>query len=228
MEMSNKTVNWFGPDSLERYNHNRIHNSFVMKNNKWFDAQPFSYSFNNEGFRCGNFSSNPSVMFLGCSHTFGIGMPLEKSWPQLVANSLELENVNLSWPGTSNDTAFRTAYKYIDRIKPKIVILLSPAVARCDLVINDTEVITFHPSDEVQETSSEYKKFYESWMSSDANIEMNRLKNILAIKQLCELSDIKFISYNFEEVGFLDLARDLLHFGVNTHLSLSKQILKFV
>jgi hypothetical protein len=167
---------------------------------------------------------------LGCSHSFGIGLPFEETWAVKVSRSLGLRCVNLAWPGSSNDTTFRTAYNYIKKINPEIVIFLSPAPARFDLVINDTSLITFLPADGKSPSDPDpdpaFCKFYETWVLSDSNILLNRIKNTLAIKQLCQENNIKFVSHRVEDIAPVDLARDLIHSGVKTNTNLANSILK--
>lgn len=225
----NKTLNWFGMDSIELLEYNlRNRRSLLVKHN-WID-KTITYKFNKHGFRGDDFSEDPSIMFLGCSHTFGLGVPLESSWTYRVASALQLKHVNLGWPATSNDTAFRYAYTYLQKVKPKIVVLLSPSVSRTDLIVKD-KFVTFLPAAPAPTTDTletRYNEFYDAWLSSDLNIELNRVKNALAIKQLCEQQQIKFVSHNWENFKFTDLARDLLHFGINTHENVSEVILNLI
>jgi hypothetical protein len=228
--MANKSFEWFGTDTYEKFQSNLLEKKYAMKRNGWTDTNVFSYQFNNNGFRCSNFTTEPTIMFLGCSLTFGIGIPIENSWPQIVSASLGLHNANLAWPGSSNDTAFRTAYHFMPIVNPSMVVMLSPAVARFDLAVDDKMVFTFLPSNYPKEpdteTNNEYGLFYQTWMSSDANIELNRLKNILAIRQMCESKGIKFVHLLIEDIKPVDLARDLLHFGIQTNKNIADKFLK--
>jgi hypothetical protein len=108
------------------------------------------------------------------------------------------------------------------------VVLLSPPVARFDLAVNDETVFTFLPSNFPKEKDTgpnEYSNFYRTWMSSDANIELNRLKNILAIKQMCESKGTKFLHLLTEDIKPVDFARDLIHFGIQTNKNIADKFL---
>ena len=85
--LANRTVKWLPWDTEERYIENLKLNPQALENNGWINKE-FTYQFNSFAFRCEEFTNDPSILFLGCSHTVGVGLPIEHTWPTVVANKL--------------------------------------------------------------------------------------------------------------------------------------------
>jgi hypothetical protein len=220
--LANQEFNWNGTDSQELYQKNLIKNRLSLERYKWID-RPITYKFNSHGFRADEFdSTKPGVMFLGCSHTLGVGLPYESTWAHKVSSSLRLKNYNLGVGGSSNDTAFRLAHYWIEQLKPKLVVFFSPDRSRFELHVDDDQLydlgvwpIGFPMTD----------MFAKSWISNDNNSNMNYLKNVLAIKQLCSEHNIKYIQEQVQLINGIDQARDLLHFGEKTQRGIASMFL---
>ena len=217
--LANQTLLWHGTDTEELYHHNLINNPEMLKQ---YDC-PFTYKFNQFGFRSDEFdSSAASIMFLGCSHTAGIGLPVESTWAHIVSTSLKLKNYNLGIGGSSNDTAFRMSYHWIENLRPSIVIFLSTEPTRLELhtVDNKIEDLSVHPN-----SFADADKFMRHWHGNDINCNMNYLKNTLAVQQLCNNRGIKYLQEEALQVHALDKARDLQHFGTRTNRRIAAMLL---
>ena len=92
-------LKWHGPDSREKYLH------YIKQADKlaqliqygWLD-NPITYNINSWGFRSTREYSEvtePCVVALGCSLTFGTGLHEHQIWPQLLADKLGVGVVNL-------------------------------------------------------------------------------------------------------------------------------------
>jgi hypothetical protein len=208
-------------DSEEHYNKNLKNNLDKLQMLNWVDAT-FTYKFNSHGFRCEEFTEDPGIMFLGCSHTVGIGLPLENVWTTLVSNELNLKMINLGIGGSGSDTAFRLANHYIPQLKPKVLIHLQSHQARFSLVTKNT-IYEFLPSI----YPKEFEKFYFEWINYEENLILHELKHNLAIETLCNKNNIKYISINVNEFECLDNARDLLHNGIKSNEYFSKKVLTY-
>jgi len=216
---SDISINWLPSDTEELYKKNLIEKRSLLEQNNWIDRK-FTYTFNSEGFRSERFTNTPTVMFLGCSNTIGIGLPIENIWPTLVAKHLNMSCANLGQGGGSADTAFRLCLGWIDKIKPKMVIFLQPPGIRWEL-LKYQKIEFLGTGFPVQE----YEKYMNEYWADDNNHHFNTEKNTLAIQQLCEQRNIKF--NKFAGMPFHDqedLARDLQHAGVKTHQLLADQI----
>ena len=211
-KFAGQTLNWCSTDSEVLYKKNYEEKFETLKSNGWLDTK-FKYDFNSHGFRGDEFSSQPSIMFLGCSYTMGIGLPIEDTWSTIVAKQLNLHSNNLAVGGGSSDTAFRLCLGWIEKIKPKMIIFLQPPGFRIELV-NDykNKILSI-------QHQGDHSKFIEEWNITDDNNYLNSLKNNLAIKFLCNNLDIKYFYFETECLTNdpIDWARDLAHVGPKTH-----------
>jgi hypothetical protein len=224
-EYKNQEFLWFNHDSEELYLKNIESNYQQLSANGWVNRQ-FTYKFNSHGFRSDKFSNEDSIMFLGCSHTFGLGLPLEDTWAYQVAKSLNLKCFNLSVNGSGPDTAFRLANHYIPQIKPKIVVYLEPHESRFTLLSANGRFYNFSIGTHTADIDPLFVRFYEHWLSLQENLQENLLKHRLAIQFLCQQDDIKFLFLkSYSELPFFDYARDLAHAGINSNIELTKIIL---
>jgi hypothetical protein len=212
------TVNWVSGDSLNLYNKNLINRYDDLKKYNWINNH-FTYAFNSLGFRCNEFTHDPTIMFLGCSYTMGIGLPVEYIWPELVSKNLNMNCANLGICGSSPDTAFRLCHGYIDKIKPKVVIFMLPPGIRCENV-NDDEISN------IMVGNHKYDYYLKIWGVDENNDYFNREKNILGIKMLCHMHNIKLILVDHTDLHCGDsLSRDLMHRGIECNDIFSKKIL---
>jgi hypothetical protein len=223
--LANQELLWYGTDTEELYQKNLIKNQSQLEQFGWID-QPITYKFNSYGFRADEFDSNdPGVVFIGCSHTLGVGLPVESTWAHIVSTKLKLKNYNLGVGGSSNDTAFRLLYYWIEQLRPSLVIFLSPDRARLELHIDQDQTydlsvwpIGFPMID----------NFAKCWLGNDVNSNMNYLKNTLAIKQLCSQHNIKYIQEDVSTIHSIDQARDLQHYGKKTNRGIASMFLSRV
>lgn len=223
---ANQTLSWLPMDTQDLYLRNLKTNKEKLIANGWVDTE-ITYTFNSHGFRCNEFTSDPTIMFLGCSYTCGVGLPIHASWTSIVASKLNLASANLGIGGYSSDTAFRLCYGWIDVIQPKLVVMLQPHASRFELV-----KLIANNSVEIKTISSfsydVHKSFYADWISHDSNSELNSLKNLLAIKSLCTERNIKFINFTLSELHSNDWARDLAHSGIESNKQFAKRVLSTI
>ena len=113
------------------------------------------YSLNSLDFRSKELESQTEVLFSGCSFTFGVGIPEDKLWSQIVAKKINVKHQNIAVPGSSPILIASNFFEYC-RIygNPKTFICLFPDFYRTFRVTN---------------LNYGYKK---------NNKQMNKLKNI--------------------------------------------------
>jgi hypothetical protein len=226
---ANKTLDWLPSDTRDRFFEHHKTRCHDLKKYDWVDRS-FTYKFNSHGFRCEEFSDDPTLMVLGCSNTVGIGLPVESIWPELVSKKLDLKCANLGIGGGSLDTTFRLCHGYIDIVKPKIVILLTPPSPRSELFVNNTTVNnlgTWILDQNFNKIDTIKNEFFKTWINSEYNSYFNEQKNILAINQMCTERNIKFINMHADDLVFPNhgFARDLLHKGEQNHYFFAKKLL---
>lgn len=220
-KFAGQTVHWVSGDSEELYQKNLLTKYNLLEQHGWL-GQTFTYSFNSLGFRCREFNNKPSLMTLGCSHTMGIGLPVDKIWPELLASKLNLQCANFGQAGASLDTAFRLCHGYIDRIQPQLVVLMTPPGERFEQISTDRIV-------NVNVQHDQWANFYREWCPDQNHYFFNYHKNTTAIAAMCQARSIKFLIV--DTMLFLPkklLARDLLHFGIDAHQKVVEKILQLV
>jgi len=241
-----QVLNWLPMDTKELFEHNLKRYRSTLEKYNWIDRD-ITYNFNAHGFRCKEFTDNPSIMFLGCSRTVGIGLPLESTWAHIVSENLNLQNVNLGLGGGSTDSSFRMCLSYIDKIKPKVICYLQPSEDRYELLHSNFDAIGVWARGiwDLDGGDRFQKKLFKYWSSIESNSILNAEKNNLAIKQLCHerkiklcsftsnnlskcSKDIKDIEYVDNEKIFLCTARDLAHNGERTNRAFADIVIKTI
>jgi hypothetical protein len=213
---------WHPFDSKERYENNLKNDYARLKQFGWLENQNFTYKFNSYGFRCNEFNDDAGIVFLGCSHTVGVGLPLEQTFSQIISKQLNLQCINLAVPATSNDTAFRLACHWIPKMKPKIVVMMSPDPARFELITQDNK-INFMPR---PIPSKKYEGFYNDWVFNDDNMLLNQEKNKAGVEILSQKNSAKFIFIDaLTTIDYVDYGRDLWHSGVQCNRYIANIIL---
>lgn len=210
---ANTTIDWCVTDTQEQYELHLKTRRDDLASLGWIDNK-VSYTFNEHGFRCPSFENKPSIMFLGCSHTVGIGINIEDTWGHLVSKELNLHCINLGQGGGTNDTAFRLGYHWIPKLKPKIVFLLQPQSSRLEIISRSQNI---HFLLTGQKTPVQWEGWYNDWLSVDSNSMLNFQKNTLALTEICKQNRAEFRCMSAGAIPQWDKARDLLHDGVISH-----------
>lgn len=220
---ANQTIEWFQTDSEERYQKNLSERENELRKFFWVN-RPFTYQFNSAGFRSDEFDADaPGIVFLGCSHTVGVGLPVETTFSNIIATELNLKCYNLGVAGAANDTAFRLADYYIPSLNIKTVVFLSSERTRFELFTDNEERYILTPSNNTLKDS--IRGFYRHWLSNDINSNVQHRRNVLAIQQLCSQRNIKFYHKEFLNFPLIDKARDLAHYGINSNRQIAQKIL---
>ena len=226
-----KTVAWCPSDSEQLFDQNMANAKTRAKLEEFgWTRDNVSYTFNKEGFRADEFTGgvSDSVLFLGCSHTIGIGMALEDSWTYKVASSLGLRRYNLAVCASSADTCFRLAHHWIPRLRPKYVMMLTPSAGRMEL-LRGKDIFQFMPLMTNSDDSAMIEGFYKDWLSNPANYKLNRLKNVMGVQTICNDNGIPFIEIPVDEMHnrymIQTMARDLMHPGREWNELVAKRFL---
>jgi hypothetical protein len=224
-----QTLDWLPMDTEDLYKSNLKNRYNELESSGWIN-NPFTYKFNSDGFRCNEFTQDPSILFLGCSFTLGVGVPVEQIWPELVSQQLSMQCANLGLGGSSADTAFRLCQGWIDKIRPKIIVFALPNNTRIELIVNG-QARFLSPT---WASHDHYSSYLKDWVTDDDNANLNQLKNKLAIQMLCQDRGIKYIEIDpydiskTEKITPWTLARDLAHPGIGYHKRVSEIVLQLI
>lgn len=181
-----------------------------------WDSCNISYQYNSHGFRCDEFDDRPCGLALGCSHTHGVGLPVDCTWSHLLTQLTGTHVWNLGSGGAAIDTVFRIFDCYVTRLLPKFVCVLVPPLERFEYKNFENgfpiiSVYDHHGQD----------KFAKEWLCQDHNSQHNTRKTLLAMAKICDDLGIPFIVNDSSDPKGLhhtnglqpDLARDLQHSG---------------
>jgi hypothetical protein len=118
-----RVFNNYGTDTVENYNQE-----------SGYTRGGITYNFNLDGYRCDPLGKSP-VVFLGCSYTMGIGLPVVDVWAYRVATTLGIPYINLAYQGGSFSYWLRTVLKARELVRSaRYVVLLYPYSWRVELV----------------------------------------------------------------------------------------------
>lgn len=159
---------------------------------KHIDGPDFKYFLNEYGFRSKSFfefnKKNTNILFVGCSITFGTGLPEESTWYKKFINKINIKNVdyyNLSINGAGTQVLIKNIITFINTVgKPDYIFMYLPNISRLlkwdeneykgignDLFVDKKNLIGYSVEDTAMWTST--------------------LLHLLEL--LCDLSNIKLI-----------------------------------
>lgn len=124
------------------------HGSSDNKNMELYDLDDIVYNINSFGYRSEEFSKEDAAnnfLYVGCSVTFGVGLPDNLIWPYFLNKKLNGEKVfNLGINGISTNMITYNIHKYIQQFgKPKAVFALYPNFSRTESFL-DTKLSIIH------------------------------------------------------------------------------------
>jgi hypothetical protein len=198
------------------------------------DPKCIRYNLDKYGFRLmPKVNDNPdSILTLGDSNTFGVGLPEQKVWPALLSELIEYNVFNAGEPGSSTDAAFRFARELIPEVKPVAVFHLVTYENRREIISDDMwcgHPYLFGPWNEWDMTKEELDLIddYSKLESGKISTKLNAEKNRLAIAQICYLNNMHYIEIlqdQTDEGQFEKSARDLMHGGFTFQNAIARQM----
>jgi hypothetical protein len=229
---SNITLDFVGGDSKERF-------TKIAPNQLpdwYYHDKKLTYSYNSQGHRSKNFKDidqNNYILFTGCSHTMGVGLELEKTYPYLVSKELGVDYYNLAVPATGIDvveynllTWFFTVIK-----KPKLVLVQWPDHSR--YIEYDFKIKRGLERGSWHSTPDQM-----SFIVNSEDTGMFYARKYMTYNLIKTCSPSPLIPVNFgsqQDYGIYDLhmtkldrARDLGHSGIKSHDAFAKTLLNHI
>ena len=219
---------WLGTDSQENFQKhwNDPTTRSILLDNGWDSDSIIEYHLNLHALRnAAGTIVNGSVLALGCSHTFGVGLHDHQIWPHLLGEELGMPAYNAGVPGGSADTAFRILTTLLINHRPSAVFCLCPYNNRWEFVV-DNEFENFGLWGRWIEDPT-LKPVTELHINETRN-SFNEAKNLLAMEQLCSRVNIPFTWMDLETKPIIlenDWGRDLAHQGPKWHRAITQQML---
>jgi hypothetical protein len=147
-----------------------------------------TYSYNELGFRGDSINKKGfKVLSLGCSHTEGVGVNYEDTWPKQFCNLInDSVNLNFGCGGRSCDYIVRCLISYYDLLKPDLVLIQYPNISRREIYTEMGGIEPFMPQStwgyllETEDGNSIQKNMLE--LQNDNSDFINWYKNHLLVK----------------------------------------------
>lgn len=215
-----ETSDWYSSDTEQIFDYNMsIPENREILENCGHSKTSIEYSINEWGFRTKNFTTGQhldSAIALGCSCTFGLGLPEKDTWPYKLSQLMDMEVYNLGVCGMGYETNFRTLEYWLPRLRSKYVFMLvNPGIRR--------EYFNMHSSPPHYQTLGSWNLGSRSKDYTEREVEMflnekdgmiSKSRSLWAIKGLCDYYDVKLdIIDPYPEETIEGLTRFLLPLG---------------
>lgn len=152
------------------------------------------YTYNQLGFRGDSLPLvGKKLMAVGCSHTEGINVNDNETWPYYLSTLLNYSHINFGFTGRSNDYIARCILTYTEEIQPDLVCIMYTYPPRREYYTKDGGVEPYHPNP--WGWFDENKKEFDSFINiSNKNDDfINWYKNHLLITNYLNNKNIPFI-----------------------------------
>lgn len=114
-------------------------NGEVQKEHDQFNE----YNANNYLYRGPDFKEGVDILAVGCSMTYGLGVPESGTWPALLAEKLGMTYANLSMTGAGAEWMADSIYRYIETFGAprKAIVVLCADLFRFDVIYNNSDIV---------------------------------------------------------------------------------------
>lgn len=208
-------------DSEENWNINKIKYADVCEKN-YYSHTSIMYKINKLGHR-NKLTPDPINeynIYIGCSHTFGIGLPAGAIWHNHLTEWMNVPAYNAGIPGGSMSTCYRNLLAlHAKGIKIRRLFILAPSFNR--LEVFDSR---WRPLDCLSNNHKAIKKT----LLTDEYMMFDKQKSLQAIKGFCLDSNIEHVIVDVDEREIDHIlcadrtARDFIHSGPEAHLKIAK------
>jgi hypothetical protein len=224
---SSVTLKWAGSDTLENF----VKNKKNMPYNWYYNTNSFTYERNSLGHRSKEIKDldfDNYILFVGCSHTEGIGVRKEDTFPEILSGKLKCDYYNMGLGGTGMDVTMHNLIIWFSVFskKPKAVVIQWPDFTR---VLTGTSHTALRPLG-FWHHEEDYNKFVDLGIT----IEYFEAKKIMAnhiVKNMITVPKVYFgikSLVQFDDSTLIekstDKGRDLQHPGIKSHERFAESI----
>lgn len=178
-----------------------------------------TYRVNSLGFRGDNWDIGTDCdVTIGSSNTWGGGNYEENIYSSIIARETNRTVYNLGYPAGTSDGTFRYAFYWLPKLQPKTVYYCMPSYKRCEIIVKDTETgnkihkhISWGERKRKQDANQwpATDQWFYKWFENDENSLLNNLKNLMAIKQLCDSIGAELKVTRPDYITIADLPQEL-------------------
>ena len=179
--------------------------------------------------------TKPYFVTIGCSYTYGVGLNYEDTWSSKLANTLGLEHINLSFPGTSIEYQYEKILQAETILsKAKFIIWMQSSPVRShrtsiSFLIGDKSArIPVSITWDDKKLWEKVRKFYDLCKNKKIIFingwRWNKKIKLLLESKICKNNK----NYFFNKYEPEDLAFDKLHPGPSSHLHLVHDLIPHI
>ena len=204
---------------------------------------------NSYGYRCAEFDTynwSDSILFLGCSHVYGMANTVENSIPYLCSKLLNKVSINMGISGGGPGTVLHNTYALIEKnYIPECVVILWPECTRHlyymghKMASGERVLLLGSWSDDQK------RKLWEPHVECCENYMTKAYLMQSAVNKAWQFAGTRVLNFNFKAKGDVardtvtivypfpffpepvDKARDGIHLGPETNLNYAKFITKY-
>ena len=235
-KVHHRTLNskWYGFDSKENFQNNLKTNFHKLE---YYLSNPIYYNWNTDKFRADfEFIPNKNLdvdIYLGCSHTSGIGHLWENTWPYHVSKFTGNKIVNLGVGGKGIEISFINLSKYINYFNVKNVFHFQPIYARYTYPYKGEIGNVLIQNVNLKTSDEDYipwrKKYIKEELLNDEYVVYHHYRNTMSINGLCEYNKIPYFHLcetpNVVDTDTTIVARDLTHYNTTQLEYISKKFI---
>lgn len=228
LDKNNIVEPFTGGDSEIQFNENK-----ATQSNDWYYLNnPISYSYNEYGHRSKSISDidlDNYIIFTGCSHTEGIGLELEKTYPYLVSKKLGVDYYNLALAATGIDVLEYNLLTWFAKVKqkPKCVVIQWP---------DHTRFASYQEGYNLLHERSSWSDdpVDKSLIINGEDIGMFYARKELSRRLIAQTIDVPLHTFNYggqaayginsNKLRQVDKARDLSHAGIKSNENFAELI----
>lgn len=242
------TLQWYQSDSQKGYK---------PQGNR-YGPEDIQYTFNTHGYRSMEIDpASPArkIMFVGCSFTQGIALPLEHVWTSrltaLVAQQLgcQVEQHNFGMGGYGDDAFAMIVTQVLPLLKPDLLMVLSTSPTRRAYHPDFDQRVPFLPHMGSHGLKAQHRAYLRLQSDAQDLYEWCRNHNLMhsvarlhgvpwawqhgdaadfpvALDPYADLSNR--MPRSLRDVAQGDLARDMMHVGPDTHKAFAEMAMEFL
>lgn len=199
----------------------------------YYRTHKITYSYNSLGHRCKNIEDidlDNYLLFTGCSHTEGVGLELEKTYPYLVADMLGCDYYNLAVGGSGIDVLTHNLTMWQKRVskKPKAVVILWPHETR--FVTKNKDQIFLNLGTDTNYTTKRFILAGEDidFFSSRKQFSESLIVNLYDDSKIINAGWHNYPKGYYPSLITTDVARDLTHSGIESNEKFAAELAKLL
>lgn len=229
----NETMFYSGADSEELYNKNLL----KFSQDWYYRNTNISYTYNEYGHRTApvaDINLSNYILFVGCSHTEGIGLKLEDTYPNVVSKKLGIDYYNLAVGGTGTQVMQHNLVTWLTKYNfPKAIVWQWSHPARFSSYSNK-----FYGYRSIGPWVKEEE--FQKILVQQEITNFNKTRDMLASQFLLQLQKrtpiicttldeltlwVPTLPHTLKLSHTTEMARDQMHYGIYSHNQLAEQII---